>query len=265
MKIEIRAPASISVRGLCKDYDGIEILRDIDFDVAPGTTTCVLGPSGSGKSTLLRCMNWLDAPSKGTVRIGGEWIGRTGEGASARPMSRRELAAARGRIGTVFQNFALWPHLTVLENVMEAPVHVHKRPSSEARNEAIALLEQVGLGAKVNEYPHRLSGGQKQRVAISRALAIKPQVLLFDEPTSALDPEMVGEVLEVMRSLAAEGLTMLVVTHEMDFARDVSDHVIFLDDGKLVEMGTPADFFNCPKTERARKFLARYSGYQLDN
>jgi len=265
MKIEIRAPASISVRGLCKDYDGIEILRDIDFDVAPGTTTCVLGPSGSGKSTLLRCMNWLDAPSKGTVRIGGEWIGRTGEGASARPMSRRELAAARGRIGTVFQNFALWPHLTVLENVMEAPVHVHKRPSSEARNEAIALLEQVGLGAKVNEYPHRLSGGQKQRVAISRALAIKPQVLLFDEPTRALDPEMVGAVLEVMRSLAAEGLTMLVVTHEMDFARDVSDHVIFLDDGKLVEMGTPADFFNCPKTEQARKFLARYSGYQLDN
>ena len=259
MKIETREPASISVRGLCKDYDGIEILRDIEFDVSPGTTTCVLGPSGSGKSTLLRCMNWLETPSKGSVKIGGEWMGRTGEGATARPMSRRELAAARGRIGTVFQNFALWPHLTVLENVMEAPVHVHKRPSADVRKEALALLEQVGLGAKVNEYPHRLSGGQKQRVAISRALAIKPQVLLFDEPTSALDPEMVGEVLEVMRNLAAEGLTMMVVTHEMDFARDVSDQVIFLDDGKLVEMGTPADFFNCPSTERARKFLTRYS------
>lgn len=174
-------------------------------------------------------------------------------------MSRRELAAARGRIGTVFQNFALWPHLTVLENVMEAPVHVHKRPSAEVRVEALALLEQVGLGAKANEYPHRLSGGQKQRVAISRALAIKPQVLLFDEPTSALDPEMVGEVLEVMRHLVTEGLTMMVVTHEMDFARDVSDQVIFLDDGKLVEISTPADFFTCPRTERARKFLTRYS------
>lgn len=260
MKIETRKPASISVRALCKDYDGVEILRDIDFDVRPGTTTCVLGPSGSGKSTLLRCMNWLETPSKGSVQIGGDWIGRTGEGAAARLMSRRELAAARGRIGTVFQNFALWPHLTVLENVMEAPVHVHNRPSAEVQKEALALLEQVGLGAKVNEYPHRLSGGQKQRVAISRALAIKPQVLLFDEPTSALDPEMVGEVLEVMRNLAAEGLTMMIVTHEMDFARDVSDQVIFLDDGKLVEMDTPANFFNRPRTERARKFLTRYSG-----
>lgn len=260
MKIETREPASISVRGLCKDYDGVEVLRDIDFDVPPGTTTCVLGPSGSGKSTLLRCMNWLETPSHGSVRIGGEWIGRTGEGSAARLMSRRELAAARGRIGTVFQNFALWPHLTVLENVMEAPVHVHNRPSTKVREEALVLLEQVGLGAKINEYPHRLSGGQKQRVAISRALAIKPQVLLFDEPTSALDPEMVGEVLEVMRNLAAEGLTMMIVTHEMDFARDVSDQVIFLDDGKLVEMDTPANFFNRPRTERARKFLTRYSG-----
>jgi len=260
MKYDTTRSASISVRGLCKDYDGVEVLRDIDFDVAPGTTTCLLGPSGSGKSTLLRCMNWLEEPAKGTVRIGGDWIGRIGEGAAARPMSRKELAAARGRIGTVFQNFALWPHLTVLENVMEAPVHVHGRPAAAVRGEAMQLLDRVGLAAKADAYPHRLSGGQKQRVAISRALAIKPQVLLFDEPTSALDPEMVGEVLAVMRSLATDGMTMMVVTHEMRFARDVADNVMFLDGGKLVEMDTPENFFDRPKTERARKFLSRYAG-----
>lgn len=259
MKNETTQPASISVRGLCKDYDGIEILRDIDFDVAPGTTTCLLGPSGSGKSTLLRCMNWLEVPAKGAIRIGGDWMGRVGEGHASRPMSRKELAFARGRIGTVFQNFALWPHLTVLENVMEAPVNVHGRPPAEVRKEAMALLERVGMGAKADVHPHRLSGGQKQRVAISRALAIRPQVLLFDEPTSALDPEMVGEVLQVMRDLAGEGLTMMVVTHEMGFARDVADQVMFLDGGKLVESGTPAQFFGSPRTDRARKFLARYA------
>lgn len=251
--------AAISVRGLCKDYHGVEILRDIAFDVPKGTTTCILGPSGSGKSTLLRCINWLEVPNRGTVLIGGEPIGRTGEGATAKPMSRRQLAAARSRIGIVFQNFALWPHMTVLENVMEAPVHVLGRRADEVRDEALALLDKVGLGGKANEYPHRLSGGQKQRVAITRALAIKPEVLLFDEPTSALDPEMVGEVLGVMRNLAAQGLTMLVVTHEMAFARDVANKIIFLDGGKLVEVDTPENFFNRPKTERARRFLTRFS------
>lgn len=251
--------AAISVRGLCKDYDGVEVLRDIDFDVAPGTTTCLLGPSGSGKSTLLRCLNWLEVPARGTVRIGGERMGRVDEGGASRPMSRRELATARGRIGTVFQNFALWPHLTVLENVMEAPVHVHGRSPAEAREQAVLLLDRVGLSTKAHEYPHRLSGGQKQRVAISRALAIRPRVLLFDEPTSALDPEMVGEVLEVMRQLAATGLTMMVVTHEMGFARDVADNVMFLDGGKLVEMDTPDHFFQRPRTERAKRFLARHA------
>jgi polar amino acid transport system ATP-binding protein len=252
-------PAAIAVRGLCKDYDGLEILRDISFDVPRGTTTCLLGPSGSGKSTLLRCVNWLEVPSRGTVHVGDSPMGRVGEGPMARPLSRKQLASARGRIGTVFQNFALWPHMTVLENVMEAPIHVHGRPRAEVRNEALALLETVGLVSKADVYPHQLSGGQKQRVAIARALAIRPEVLLFDEPTSALDPEMVGEVLGVMRTLATQGLTMLVVTHEMGFARDVANDVIFLDGGKLVETGAPDVFFRNPQTERAQRFLARFT------
>lgn len=257
--MEKKASAAISVRGLCKDYDGIEVLRDISFDVAKGSTTCLLGPSGSGKSTLLRCLNWLEVPGSGTITVGGQPIGRTGKGINTRTQSRKELAAVRGRIGTVFQNFALWPHLTVLQNVMEAPLHVHKRPRVEVERESLELLETVGLASKAEVFPHQLSGGQKQRVAIARALAIRPELLLFDEPTSALDPEMVGEVLAVMRSLAAKGLTMVVVTHEMAFARDVADEVIFLDGGKLVETAPPEQFFNSPKTERAQRFLARFN------
>jgi polar amino acid transport system ATP-binding protein len=252
--------AAISVRGLCKDFDGHEILRDVSFEVPRGTTTCLLGPSGSGKSTLLRCVNWLEIPSRGTVHVGDTPMGRVGDGALARPLSRRQLASARGRIGMVFQHFALWPHMTVLQNVMEAPLHVHGRPRSEVRREALCLLETVGLAGKADVHPHRLSGGQKQRVAIARALAIRPEVLLFDEPTSALDPEMVGEVLGVMRALAAQGMSMLVVTHEMAFARDVAHDVVFLDGGKIVETGAPDRFFNAPQTERARKFLSRFTG-----
>jgi polar amino acid transport system ATP-binding protein len=260
MNSETQASAAIAVRRLNKDFGGVEVLRDIDLQVPEGTTTCLLGPSGSGKSTLLRCLNWLEVPSSGSVLIYGEWIGRQGESASARTMSPRELAAARGKIGTVFQNFALWPHLTVLQNVMEAPIHVHRRPVAEVRSEALALLDQVGLANKTDHYPHRLSGGQKQRVAIARALAIRPQVLLFDEPTSALDPEMVGEVLDVIRGLSAQGRTMVIVTHEMAFARQVADWIVFLDDGKLVEQNTPDNFFTRPSTERARRFLSRYEG-----
>lgn len=260
MNSKTQGSAAIAVRGLSKDYGGVEVLRDIDLQVPEGTTTCLLGPSGSGKSTLLRCLNWLEVPGSGSVRIGGEWIGRQGEGASARTMTPRELAASRCKIGTVFQNFALWPHLTVLQNVMEAPIHVHRRPVAEVRPEALALLDQVGLANKADDYPHRLSGGQKQRVAIARALAIRPQVLLFDEPTSALDPEMVGEVLDVIRGLSAQGRTMMIVTHEMAFARQVADWIVFLDDGKLVEQDTPDNFFTRPSTERARRFLARYEG-----
>lgn len=260
MNLKNQGSAAIEVRCLSKDYGGVEVLRDIDLQVPEGTTTCLLGPSGSGKSTLLRCLNWLEVPSSGSVRIGGEWVGRQGEGASSRLMTSRELAAARCKIGTVFQNFALWSHLTVLQNVMEAPVHVHRRPSAEVRPEALALLEQVGLANKADDYPHRLSGGQKQRVAIARALAIRPQVLLFDEPTSALDPEMVGEVLDVIKGLSAQGRTMMIVTHEMAFARQVADWIVFLDDGKLVEQDTPDNFFTRPSTERARRFLSRYKG-----
>lgn len=257
--MEKHVTPAISVRGLCKDYDGVEVLRDISFDVAQGSTTCLLGPSGSGKSTLLRCLNWLEIPGSGTITIGGQPMGRIGQGRNAQPMSRKDLARARGRIGTVFQNFALWPHLTVLQNVMEAPLHVHNRPRAEVEQEARALLETVGLGSKADVFPHQLSGGQKQRVAIARALAIRPELLLFDEPTSALDPEMVGEVLGVMRNLATQGLTMVIVTHEMAFARDVSDEIIFLDGGKLVETASPTQFFSHPQTDRAQRFLSRFN------
>ncbi|RWT16101.1 amino acid ABC transporter ATP-binding protein [Raoultella planticola] len=258
--MQVNISPAISVRGLSKDYDGVEILRDISFDVPKGSTTCLLGPSGSGKSTLLRCLNWLEVPARGTITISGQPMGRIGEGPHAKYLTRKELMIARGRIGTVFQNFALWPHLTVLENVMEAPLYVHRRSRTEVERESFELLETVGLANKAGVYPHQLSGGQKQRVAIARALAIHPELLLFDEPTSALDPEMVNEVLSVMRGLAAKGLTMVVVTHEMDFARNVANEIIFLDEGKLVETGHPDRFFSNPRTERAQRFLTRLHG-----
>ncbi len=256
-----RATPAISARAICKAFDGIEVLRDISLDVTPGETICVIGPSGSGKSTLLRCLNWLEEPTSGTVVLDGAPLGRvpTSSG-KTRPMSRRELASARTRVSMVFQHFALWPHLSVLGNVVEAPIHVLGRAKAEAIREGRRLLERVGLADKADAFPHTLSGGQKQRVAISRALAMHPAVILFDEPTSALDPEMVGEVLAVMRELAAEGLTMVIVTHEMAFARDVADRVVFLDAGRVVEAGTPKDFFSNPQTERARRFLSRYAG-----
>lgn len=251
---------AISARAICKSFGGFEVLRDISLDVMPGETVCIIGPSGSGKSTFLRCLNWLEEPSSGTILLDGSPIGRlpTTKG-STQPMSRSELASARTRISMVFQHFALWPHLTVLGNVIEAPVHVLRRPKAEATAEGRQLLQRVGLADKADVFPHTLSGGQKQRVAISRALAMRPAVILFDEPTSALDPEMVGEVLAVLRELAAEGLTMVIVTHEMTFARDVADRVVFLDAGRVIEMGAPMDFFSQPRTERARRFLSRYA------
>lgn len=250
--------AAISVQGLCKDFNGFEVLRDIDLKIAPGTTTCILGPSGSGKSTLLRCLNWLEEPSKGSVLIHGKPIGRTGTTATARPMARRELATARTSIAMVFQHFALWPHLTVLGNVVEAPVHVLRRPRREAEAEGRAILARVGLAEKADVYPHTLSGGQKQRVAISRALAMRPKVILFDEPTSALDPEMVGEVLNVIHELAKEGLTMVIVTHEMRFAHDVADTIVFMEGGCIREIAPPGIFFTEPQTDRAKRFLIRH-------
>jgi polar amino acid transport system ATP-binding protein len=246
----------LSIAGLVKRFGNHTVLDGIDLRVQRGETVCLLGPSGSGKSTLLRCINWLEVPDAGRVLLEGEPVGVSTGGVV---MGDGQLSRMRTRIGMVFQHFALWPHLTVLQNVMEAPVHVQRRPVAEVRAEARALLERVGLQAKQDAFPAHLSGGQKQRVGIARALAMKPSLMLFDEPTSALDPELVGEVLTVMRDLAREGLTMVVVTHEMSFARDVADRVVFMDAGAVVETGAPEAFFGAPRTERARQFLLRYS------
>jgi polar amino acid transport system ATP-binding protein len=246
--------SAVEVRRLGKRYGELQVLTEVTFDVATGTTVCVLGPSGSGKSTLLRCINFLVRPDEGEVYLHGERVGvRNGAW-----MNERELCRYRVRMGMVFQHFNLWPHLTVLENVIEAPVHVIKRPRAEAVERASALLKKVGLADKRDVYPHTLSGGQKQRVAIARALATDPDVLLFDEPTSSLDPEIIGEVLSVMEELSSEGMTMIVVTHEMGFAREAADTVIFMDAGRIVETSAPEEFFTRPTTKRAQQFLQRY-------
>jgi len=247
----------LDVAGVSKRFGALEVLTDISFQVEKGETVCVLGPSGSGKSTLLRCINWLERPDAGQIYLNGSQIGVNGAGLV---MSDRELSRIRTRIGMVFQHFALWPHLTVLQNLMEAPVQVQKRPKAEVRDETLALLAKVGLSDKRDAFPAKLSGGQKQRVGIARALAMRPDLLLFDEPTSALDPELVGEVLVVMRELAREGMTMVVVTHEMGFARDAATRILFLDRGRVVETAMPERFFSSPETERARQFIQRYAG-----
>jgi polar amino acid transport system ATP-binding protein len=247
----------LSVVGISKSFGDNEVLSDVSFQVGKGETVCVLGPSGSGKSTLLRCINWLERPDVGQIHLNGEPVGVTSGGVV---MNDRRLSRIRTRIGMVFQHFALWPHLTVLQNLMEAPIQVQRRPKAEIRDEALALLAKVGLSDKRDAFPARLSGGQKQRVGIARALAMRPDLLLFDEPTSALDPELVGEVLVVMRDLAREGMTMVIVTHEMAFAREAATRVLFLDRGRVVETGPPDRFFSRPNTERARQFLQRYAG-----
>jgi polar amino acid transport system ATP-binding protein len=252
----------LDVAGISKRFGDVEVLSDVSFQVGKGETICVLGPSGSGKSTLLRCINWLERPDAGQIYLNGERVGINNAGIV---MGDRELSRIRTHIGMVFQHFALWPHLTVLQNLMEAPVQVQKRPKAEVRDEALALLAKVGLSDKRDAFPARLSGGQKQRVGIARALAIHPDLLLFDEPTSALDPELVGEVLVVMRDLAREGMTMVIVTHEMAFARDAATRVLFLDRGRVVETGPPDKFFSNPETERARQFLQRYAGDNANN
>jgi polar amino acid transport system ATP-binding protein len=247
----------LSIYGVSKSFGAHQVLDDIDLDIRRGETVCLLGPSGSGKSTLLRCINWLEPPDAGIILLSGQRIG-VQPGGNLR-MPDRELAKMRTRMGMVFQHFALWPHLTVLENVMAGPKYVQRRPLCEVREEAHVLLEKVGLIDKADAYPMRLSGGQKQRVGIARALAMRPSLLLFDEPTSALDPELVGEVLDVMRGLVAEGMTMLVVTHEMAFAREAADRIVFLDHGRVIEANSPERFFSAPETERVKQFLARYS------
>jgi polar amino acid transport system ATP-binding protein len=249
----------LQVRGLVKSFGTLRVLDDVSLTVDAGETVCILGPSGSGKSTLLRCINLLETPQSGEIYLRGERVGFRQRGPNRHVrMSEREMAHIRTRIGMVFQHFNLWPHLTALGNITVTPVHILKRPRHEVEAEALALLEKVGLVDKRNEYPIRLSGGQQQRVAIARALAMRPEVLLFDEPTSSLDPELVGEVLSVIESLADEGRTMAVVTHELAFAREAADHVVFMDAGKVVETGLPDEFFGSPKTSRARQFLERY-------
>jgi polar amino acid transport system ATP-binding protein len=248
----VEVPA-VSIKKLSKSFSGIEVLRDIDLVVNKGEVVSVLGSSGSGKSTMLRCINWLEVPDRGTIHIAGQRIGI--HESSERKMTARELAVLRAKTGMVFQAFNLWPHLSVIQNVMEAPIHVKGMPREQARAKAVELLDKVGLADKHEAYPFTLSGGQKQRVAIARALAMSPEVLLFDEPTSALDPERVGEVLTVMKNLSSEGYTMIVVTHEMEFARAVSDQVVFLEKGLIIEKAPPEKFFSNPDTDRVRKFL----------
>src|SRR6266481_8099999 len=246
----------LDVAGVSKRFGDVEVLSDVSFQVDKGETICVLGPSGSGKSTLLRCINWLERPDAGQIYLNGERVGINGAGII---MSDRDLSAVRTRIGMVFQHFALWPHLTVLQNITEAPIQVQRRPKAEVHDEAMALLAKVGLTDKRDAFPSKLSGGQKQRVGIARALALRPDLLLFDEPTSALDPELVGEVLVVMRDLAREGMTMVVVTHEMGFAREAANEVLLLDRGRTVERSAPETFFANPATDRSRQFLERYN------
>jgi polar amino acid transport system ATP-binding protein len=247
----------LEVAGLSKSFNGQLVLDGINLEVCRGETVCVLGPSGSGKSTLLRCLNWLETPDAGLIHLAGERVGML-QGGHVR-MNDAALSRMRTRMGFVFQHFALWPHLTVLGNVTAAPLHVQRRPRREVEAEARELLRKVGLADRADAFPARLSGGQKQRVGIARALAMRPELVLFDEPTSALDPELVGEVLLVMRELAAEGMTMIVVTHEMGFARDAANRIVFIDRGRVVETGAPEAFLARPQTERARQFLLRYA------
>jgi cystine transport system ATP-binding protein len=241
----------LTVEGLQKSFGTNHVLRGVDLTVAEGSVTVLIGPSGSGKTTVLRSLNALEVPDAGTVRIGDVAVD------FSTPVDRRARARLRAQSGMVFQGHNLFPHLTVLGNVMEGPLVVQKRPRAEVREEALALLDRVGLADKAEQYPFQLSGGQQQRVGIARALAIRPRLMLFDEPTSALDPELVGEVLGVMKDLASDGWTMVVVTHEMRFARQVSDQVLFLDGGVVVERGEPERVLTAPREERTRRFLHR--------
>ncbi|QZN96574.1 amino acid ABC transporter ATP-binding protein [Symbiopectobacterium purcellii] len=248
----------VHARNVHKYFGDNHVLRGIDLDVNSGETVVILGPSGSGKSTLLRCINHLETMDEGFIMMGDEQIGYQLRGEKLYPLSARDIARQRSHIGMVFQQFNLYPHMTVLQNIIEAPVGVHKQDRQEAQAYAMALLKRVGLEHKADAYPRHLSGGQQQRVAIARALAIRPTVMLFDEPTSALDPELVGEVLATMRSLAEQGLTMIVVTHEISFAREAADRVIFMDEGAVVEQGRPDDVLVTPQHPRTQAFLSRF-------
>jgi len=248
----------VCARNVQKNYGDNQVLKGIDLDVYPGEVVVILGPSGSGKSTFLRCINHLEEMNAGSIRVGDEQIGYVLKGHVLQRLSPRQIARQRQKIGMVFQQFNLYPHMTVLQNIIEAPIGVHKFPLQEAMAQARSLLATVGLSDKADAWPRHLSGGQQQRVAIARALAIKPQLMLFDEPTSALDPELVGEVLATMRTLADQGLTMIVVTHEISFAREAADRVVFMDGGVVVEQGTPEEVIANPKHPRTQAFLSRF-------
>lgn len=239
----------ISINGLHKQFGDLEVLKGIDLQVNKGQVIVVIGPSGSGKTTLLRCLNILEVPTAGSITIDEQTAD------FSKTVNKRTIDLLRRESAMVFQHYNLFPHMTALQNVMEGPVIVKKMSKTDARAKAEQLLNKVGLGDKLDFYPHQLSGGQQQRVGIARALALEPKVMLFDEPTSALDPELVGEVLQVMKDLATEGITMMVVTHEMRFAKDVANEVIFMDQGKIIERSNPIDMFTRPKEERTRQFL----------
>lgn len=249
--------AMVEIRSVHKSFGSVEVLRGIDLSVRTGEVTVVLGPSGSGKSTLLRTINHLEKVDHGWISVDGTLVGYRRDGDKLYELPEREVLRRRTRIGFVFQNFNLFPHLTVLENLVEAPVAALGRPKKEAVATAEKLLARVGLADRATAYPRQLSGGQQQRVAIARALALEPKLLLFDEPTSALDPELVGEVLDVIKDLALQGTTMIVVTHEIGFAREVADTVVFMDEGRIVEQGAPGDVLDRPTHERTRAFLSK--------
>ncbi|MEI4260794.1 ABC transporter ATP-binding protein [Roseovarius sp. D0-M9] len=246
------AAEAIRVEDLHKSFGNLEVLKGVSLTAARGDVVAIIGGSGSGKSTMLRCINFLETPTSGRIIVGGEEVEMKPDGSPAKP---RQIERIRTRLAMVFQSFNLWTHRTLMENVIEVPVHVLKVPKREAIASAMVLLKRVGLSEKADSYPAFLSGGQQQRAAIARALAVNPSVMLFDEPTSALDPELVGEVLSVIRDLAAEGRTMILVTHEMKFAREVASHVIYLSEGRIEEEGPPEEVFGNPKSERLKQFL----------
>ena len=247
----------VEIHNVHKSYGSVEVLGGIDLTVAPGEVVAILGASGSGKSTLLRTINHLETVDRGSVTVDGELIGYERRNGKLYELREKAVLERRTQIGIVFQNFNLFPHLTALENVTEAPIALGRLSKDDARELALGLLDRVGLGDKAGHYPRQLSGGQQQRVAIARALALKPKVILFDEPTSALDPELVGEVLDVIRDLAQLGTTLIIVTHEVGFAREVADRVVFLDGGRIIEQGPPSEVLVAPKHPRVREFLAK--------
>lgn len=245
----------IKTENICTNFGDLHVLKDVSLTIEANEVVCIIGPSGAGKSTFLRTLNHLEHIDNGKIYVEEKLLDEYKDGTCLYKMQRKEQNKVLLEMGMVFQRFNLFPHKTVLENVMLAPVCVKKVQKSIAREKAIQLLKQVGLDSKINEYPNKLSGGQQQRVAIARALAMEPKIMLFDEPTSALDPELVGEVLSVMKKLAEQGMTMIVVTHEMGFAKEVADRVVFMEDGKIGEIGTPEEIFNAPKSERLKQFL----------